>query len=643
MFIQLLRNVNLGIPIILVTVFFNSISITSAQKKLSKKGGFLFPINPGKPGSLTGNMGEIRSNHFHGGLDIRTGWASGLPVYASKDGFISRVVMAGEGYGNTVFITHSDGFVTVYAHLEKLSQPLHDYVKRQQYDLESFAVDLIFKKDVFKVKQGDTIAISGNTGSSRGPHLHYEIRDTSGIVHNPLSFGFEEIKDNLSPVIDRLAIYPLDIDARINGKFDRKEILVREAGKDFLASEIPIISGTIGLEIKARDRINNGTSNGGIFCIEMYLDGKLVFFHNLNQFPMAKTNHVNQLINYRNFRLTGEKFQKLYSPDGYFQSKNMPENKKGRIHISPGAIGNIEIFLWDVHGNRRIAKLKLRGDSTKNKQALGIAGKANKIRYDVLDNTLIIKSNGNSDFGQTIQIFSGQKNFQLEPDYKEGSELVYLFDLKRMLPDSVVATEKGKLIFNFKAIVSPEKGINASFSEAGITIPGESLFDTLYLELEQDGKSAVRINSSLIPMAGVFTFSTECNSCSGADSMKYRGYAESVNGIFNKSLFSDCNGGNLFSKTKYLGKFKPQKDSTAPVIRTGICNSQQARFNIYDNLSGIDKIEATINGEWILMVWDKKQHLIYADPWPWQKPMKGEFQLLVTDKSGNQNVFKKNL
>ncbi|HOY97203.1 MAG TPA: M23 family metallopeptidase, partial [Catalimonadaceae bacterium] len=150
---------------VLSFLFYLTALSVFAQKPLSKKGGFLFPIKPGTPASLTGNMGELRSNHFHGGLDVRTGWASGLPVLAAKEGYVSKVSMAGEGYGNTMFVTHPDGFVTVYAHLEKLSEPFHSVVKKLQYEQRSFEVEVSMRKGMFKVKQGDTIGISGNTGS----------------------------------------------------------------------------------------------------------------------------------------------------------------------------------------------------------------------------------------------------------------------------------------------------------------------------------------------------------------------------------------------------------------------------------------------------------------------------------------------
>jgi len=615
-------------------------SLGMAQKKLSKKGGFLFPIKPGYPASLTGNMGEIRSNHFHGGLDVRTGWASGLPVIAIKDGYLSRVSMAGEGYGNTMFITHPDGFVSVYAHLEKLSQPFHDVVKRQQYEQKIFEVDVLFHKDIFKIKQGDTIGISGNTGSSRGPHLHFEIRDTAGMVYNPLSFGFDEVQDNLSPVVDRLAIVPLETDARINGKFERKEVLVKEAGKEFVATEIPQIQGTIGLEIKARDRINNGTSNGGIFCIEMFLDGNMIYYHNLNQFPISKTNHVNQLINYRNFRLTAEKFQKLYCPDGYFQTRNTPEKQRGRIHIPEGMTGNLEIVLWDVHGNKRIAKMRLNSIpkelSVPSSAPLALA---TRIQHDILDNTLIIKTNGETGLNAQLDLFFKNQPIRISPEYKDGKSLVFLHDLRKGLPDSAKGATDLKEKFSFVATLIPNQPYNLSLPGIGLTMKESVLFDTLYLESFSEEGGIQTMSNSLTPLADVMTVSLSCGSCLKDENGKYRSYAEAANGLYNKSLYSECRESNLFFNTKYLGKFRILKDSTAPIIRMGVCNGSWAKFNIYDNLSGIDKVEGTINGEWILMVADKKKHEVYAEPWPKQLPMRGEFKLKVTDKAGNVTVF----
>jgi len=615
------------------------IQVVTAQTKLSKKGGFLFPIKPGKPNSLTGNMGELRSNHFHGGIDIRTGWASGLPVFCAKDGWVSRVIMAGEGYGNVLFVTHPDGFVTLYAHLEKLAAPLADYVKRQQYQQKKFEVDLLLRKDIFKVRQGDTIAISGNTGSSRGPHLHFEIRDTTNLVYNPLAFGFEEITDNLAPVFDRLALVPLDINARINGKFERKEIPVKLVGNSFVAMETPAVSGTVGLELLGRDRITNGTQHGGIFCIELQLGGKLVYYHNLNTFPFEKSNHINQLINYKNYRITGEKFQKLYSPDGYFQSPYMLENQKGRIEVGAGEVLEAEICLYDVKGNKRKCTLKLKGEKETPVDPV-LRTRASRATYDVVDNTLIIKTNGLAD--SLAVLYQKGKKSVVFPAYSDGGKVVYLQDLRKSLPDSFAAGNGASVRFSFKAMVTPKVGCNISVEGAGITIPENALFDTLFLEVAQEGAN-YRINSSAIPLHRPITISTPCSACSTPDGSRWRGYAEASTDQFSKSLFSECREDNIFFKSKYLGRFKSQKDSIPPVIRVGVCNSSWARFNLYDNLSGIDSVEATINGNWLLMVADKKQHLWYADPLPAQLPMQGEFRLRVTDKAGNVKEFIKKI
>lgn len=628
-------------PVLLFVLIFCSPGW--AQKPLSRKGGFLFPIQPGKPASLTGNMGELRSNHFHGGLDIRTGWASGLPVLAIKNGYVSRVSLAGEGYGNTVFITHPDGFVSVYAHLESLAEPLHTYIKKQQYEQRRYDVDILLKKDLFKIRQGDTIAISGNTGSSRGPHLHFEIRDTTGMVYNPLSFGFSEVVDKLSPTVDRLALVPLETQARINGKFERTEILVKEAGKEFWSVGAPEVYGTVGLEIKARDRLSNGTSNGGVFCIEMYLNGQQVYYHNMYQFPMAKTNHINQLINYRHFRLTAEKFQKLYAPDGYFQTRNMKEEAKGKIRIPEGMVGNLEIVLWDVAGNKRICKVRLKGADQPDVVQAKSGLKASRLQYEIFENTLMLQANGETGTRPELELLLKGKSKVLHAAYRDGNSLVFLHDLRTGLPDSLRSEFGLRQKFTFAGMLPPGQNHSLSLSGVGVTLRETVLFDTLYLDTSLENGDVRRLNTSLTPLADFMTLSMPAPWCRTADAKQYRAYAEAVNGVYNKSLSSDCQNGNLFFNSKYLGKFRIQKDSIPPKIKVGVCNSSWARFEVYDNLSGIDTFEATLNGQFVLMVMDKKRHLLYADPWPEQIPMHGDFELRVTDKSGNTSVFSKKL
>ena len=162
---------NLLLP---VMVLLGMIASAQTESKYPKN-YFRSPLDI--PMSLSGNFGEIRPNHFHSGLDLRTNSREGLNIYAVADGYVSRIKVSPYGYGKAIYITHPNGYVSVYGHLSAYSGAIAEYIKKAQYEKESFEVELFPAKDEIKVTKGQVIAFSGNTGGSGGPHLHFEIRD----------------------------------------------------------------------------------------------------------------------------------------------------------------------------------------------------------------------------------------------------------------------------------------------------------------------------------------------------------------------------------------------------------------------------------------------------------------------------------
>ena len=166
---------------------------------------YMFPIKPGQQNYLSGTMGELRGAHFHGGIDIKTGGATGLKIYAAADGYISRIKVDGGGYGNALYIAHPQlGTTTVYGHLKKFNKEISEFVLNEQYKRKRFAIDLYPENDQFQVKKGDIMAFSGNSGGSAGPHLHFEIRDQYQRPTNPLNNQIAEIRDNISPTVQKI-------------------------------------------------------------------------------------------------------------------------------------------------------------------------------------------------------------------------------------------------------------------------------------------------------------------------------------------------------------------------------------------------------------------------------------------------------
>ena len=297
-------------------VFAQFNEVETHTPKGAGAGGYLFPINPGQPNYLAGTMGELRDTHFHGGLDIRTNNQIGVPVRATQDGYISRANISAFGYGYSILIQHPDGNVSLYGHLDKYKGKLAKFMQREQYRRKSFELDMYFKPGEFPISKGDTIAFSGNTGASSGPHLHFEIRNGNYVL-NPLKFGFTEIKDNIPPNAQKIALRTLDVNSRINDRFGRLEFsLVRKSATEY-TFPVPILAhGRIGVELLADDRMNDSPGRCGINYIHMYVDSQLVFSQVIEKVDMDESRGIQALMDFQTLELKGKRYNKLYIAQG---------------------------------------------------------------------------------------------------------------------------------------------------------------------------------------------------------------------------------------------------------------------------------------------------------------------------------------
>src|SRR5215204_6663700 len=244
------------------------------------------------PMQLVANFGEIRTNHWHMGLDIRTQQKVNLPVYAAADGYISRVVVEPGGFGQAVYITHPNGYTTLYAHLNSFMPALASYVKGQQYAVRSWKVNLTIPPNLFPVKKGDLIGLSGSTGGSEGPHVHFEIRDSeTEKCLNPLLFNFP-IADAVAPTIYRLAMY--DRNKTTYNQLPRL-LPLKKAGSFYTAVSETIKTGSkkISFAISAVDRFNGTPNPNGIYSARISVDGQPVSEFVLDQIGYDETRYIN--------------------------------------------------------------------------------------------------------------------------------------------------------------------------------------------------------------------------------------------------------------------------------------------------------------------------------------------------------------
>lgn len=316
------------------------------------------------PPALAGSFGELRANHFHSGIDFRTNQRQGYPVYAIADGYISRLRVQNSGFGLALYINHPNGYTSVYGHLQRFSPKIAQQVKSIQYQKKSYEIDEFPNSLLIPVHKGEVIAYSGNTGSSGGPHLHFEIRDTrTEATINPQLFGID-IPDNIPPVIYSMYVYRLN--KKPFNEFTPKQYFQVLGGPgNYRLNSVNTInlSGEVGFGIVTTDRHNGASGLNGVYSIELELDGGLVYVSSLEKFEFENSKGINSHIDYPTYLNTRRSIQKSFVDPGNPLKiySNLVNN--GRIEFTDGKLHQLKYTITDSRGNKSTLAFQVQADN----------------------------------------------------------------------------------------------------------------------------------------------------------------------------------------------------------------------------------------------------------------------------------------
>lgn len=600
---------------------------------------YTFPIRPSKTNFLSGTMGELRSSHFHAGIDIKTGGKIGEPVHATKRGYITRIKVSTSGYGNALYMLHPDGNTSVYAHLNEFAPAIEEFVKNEQYKQQTFEIELFPEPYQFAFKSQEVIGLSGNTGGSLGPHLHFEIRDSQQRVLNPLHYGFDEIRDNIPPILQGFSIKPMNLNARVFSQFKRTDIKIDRTGFNYKAIDTVKAIGEVGLELWGHDKLNGSANKNGISIIEVNINGETQFKQNIDVMSFSLQRHI--LIHYPyDVKMTvGPRYHKLYIDDGNQLKFYETLENKGILKIENGKLYDIEIKMYDPYGNMSVLELLIKGEEPVKSLSESLEFELDEIEYTIEDNVLKVFTESNcKDESEELNLNFGEKIESITPEYYLSNTAVYLWDLKNGIPESVLNCNKG---LNLRKIheIFPRENKTISTEKMEVNFSSYSLFDTLYLETNYEIKTNDSLEIfSLGPITTPLKSSIEIELSPLMNHYnvdKSHVYKSDDSGDFSFEG-GEWKDGKINFSTRELADYTILTDSIPPFVKEG---NIKYSYIIDDELSGIKSFEAHLDGEWVLMKYEPKDNLIWIDWLNEEMNKTGEFVLKVTDNAGNEAEY----
>jgi hypothetical protein len=303
---------------------------------------------------LAGNFGELRPNHFHMGLDFKTQGKEGLDLHAIEDGYVARVKVSSFGYGKVVYVNHPNGKTSVYAHCSKFVGKLDSLVKSEQYRLQKFEVELFPKPSDLPLKKGEIFALTGNTGGSSGPHLHFEIRDTkTEHAQNPLVYAFD-LPDKRAPEIKKVKAFAVNEQGYlVPGKSFEKPIVKTVTGYTLTGDTLKIPSdycsnfGGIGLAFDIIDRLDAAENQCGLYGTYLIVDGDTIFGQRTNEISFDNSRYINS---HRDLSAMSSDYHKSFrnisNPLEIYIDKQL-----GVIHLQPDDCKQVQLVAYDPKGN----------------------------------------------------------------------------------------------------------------------------------------------------------------------------------------------------------------------------------------------------------------------------------------------------